>query len=103
MQGTLIVGCPDLITPVYEAKQRKIQNYPCHANRASEAGHPCEKYLVLSRTNWQDKLLHPAEVEFIFEGGRMVEEMAVTDLKEARFTIVEQNRILPSGYISLSL
>lgn len=92
MQGTLIEGCPDLITPVYEAKKKKIQNYPCHVNRASEAGHPCEKYLVFSRTRWQEKMLHEAHVEFIFEGGRIIEEMAVTDLKEAGFTIVEQNR-----------
>ena len=92
MRGTLISGCPDLITPVYEAKKKKVKVYPCHVNRASEAGHPCEKYLVLSRTHWQERLPHEAEVEFIFEGGRMVEKMALNDLDEAGFTVIEQNR-----------
>ena len=92
MQGTLISGCPDLIMPVYEAKKRNIRAYPCHTNRASEAGHSCEKYLVFLRTRWQDKLLHDAEVEFIFEGGRLIEEMALTDLKQAGFTIIEQQK-----------
>jgi CRISPR/Cas system-associated exonuclease Cas4 (RecB family) len=92
MNGTHIEGCPDLITPVYDAKKRKAKNYPQHVNRASEAGHPCMKYLVLCRTKWELKQLHGAELEFIFEGGRMIEELAVTDLKEAGFTVVEQNR-----------
>lgn len=92
MQGTLIHGCPDLITPIYDAKKRKIKNYPCHSNRASEAGHPCEKYLVISRTRWEEKLLHEAEVEFIFQGGRYIEKMALEDLEEGGFEVVEQAR-----------
>jgi len=86
------INLPDLITPVFEAKARKIRNYPAKANRASEAGHPCEKYLVLSRTRWQEKLLHDATTEFIFEGGRLIEDMAIRELQDAGFQIIEQQR-----------
>lgn len=92
MEGTLVESCPDLVTPVYEAKKKKIRNYPCHVNRASDAGHPCEKYLVLSRTRWQEKSLIEPYVQFIFEGGIAIEKMAEAELKEAGFEIIEQQR-----------
>lgn len=83
---------PDIITPVFEAKKRRIKSYPQRVNRASECGHPCERYLVLSRTNWQDRVLHGPELQFIFEGGNMIEEMAIRELQEAGFQVIEQQR-----------
>lgn len=90
--GTLIENCPDLITPVYQAYEKKIKNFPCRANRASECGHPCEKYLVLCRTAWDKKLLHEVEVNFIFQGGRYIERMIAEDLELGGFDVVEQSR-----------
>ena len=92
MRGTTLEGCPDIITPVYECKKSKIKTTACHVNRASEAGHVCERYLVFARTRWEEKLLHDVELEFIFDGGRMVEKLAFKELEEAGFTLVEQNR-----------
>lgn len=83
---------PDLAAAVLESKRRKIRNYPQRWNRASEVGHPCERYLVLCRTNWQDRLLHGPELEFIFDGGRMIEDMAIRELQDAGFQIIEQQR-----------
>jgi len=83
---------PDLVAAVFEAKRRHIRSYPVRANRASECGHPCERYLVLSRTRWDEKVLHGPELEFIFEGGRMIEDLALADLREAGFEISEQQR-----------
>jgi len=92
MQGTLIPGCPDIVSAIYESKKAKIKNYPCHVNRASQAGHPCEKFLVYSRTRWSDKLLHDVGLQFIFEAGNVIEERAINYLKEAGFAVIEQQR-----------
>ncbi|MBT9166758.1 MAG: hypothetical protein DDT19_00082 [Syntrophomonadaceae bacterium] len=81
---------PDLVASVLESKERNIKNFPCKSNRASQCGHPCEKYLVLSRTRWQEKVLHDVGLELIFEGGRMIEDMALQELREAGYQIIEQ-------------
>ncbi len=83
---------PDIVTPVYEYKRSKIRNYPQHKNRASECGHPCIRYLVFCRTRWEDRLLHKPELEFIFDGGMMIEDMAIRELQEAGIKIIEQQR-----------
>ena len=77
----------EIIEQIKEAKRKKIKNYPCHVPRASEIGHPCLRYLVYSITNWQDKSLYEPEVQFIFEGGNHVEDMAVKDFEEAGFKV----------------
>jgi CRISPR/Cas system-associated exonuclease Cas4 (RecB family) len=41
----------------------------------------------MSITNWADRLPHPPEVEFIFEGGRAVEELALKDFEDAGFKV----------------
>lgn len=92
MNMTTQTGLPDLITPIYEAKKNRIKNYPCYVNRASSAGHPCEKFLVYSRTKWQEKLLHDVGLQFIFEAGNVIEERAFNYLKEGGFTVIEQQR-----------
>ncbi|KKL27664.1 hypothetical protein LCGC14_2381000 [marine sediment metagenome] len=82
----------DIITPVYEQKKKRIKLYPQHVNRASQAGHPCERYLVFCRTKWEERLLHDVGLEFIFEGGNMIEKMAERELEDAGFTIIEQQK-----------
>ena len=77
----------DIIERIYEAKAKKIRTYPCHVVRASEVGHPCERYLVYSITNWQDKSPHDPGLQFVFEGGNAVEEMAIKDFEEAGFKV----------------
>ena len=76
-----------IIGKIKEAKRKKIKNYPCHVPRASEIGHPCERYLVYSITNWQDKQPYEPELQFIFEGGNLIEDLAIRDLEEAGFKI----------------
>jgi len=81
-----------IVEKILEAKERKIKQYPVNANRASELGHECLRYLVLNRTRWQEKTLHDARLQMIFDMGRAVEDLVFQDLKEAGFTIVEQQR-----------
>lgn len=81
-----------IVEKVLEAKQAKIKQWPVNANRASELGHECLRYLVLNRTRWQEKALHDARLQMVFDMGRMVEDLVFQDLREAGFTIVEQQR-----------
>jgi len=81
-----------IIEKILEAKTQKIKQWPVNANRASELGHECLRYLVLNRTRWQEKTLHDARLQLIFDMGRMVEDAVQADLREAGFTIVEQQR-----------
>jgi CRISPR/Cas system-associated exonuclease Cas4 (RecB family) len=81
-----------IVERILEAKAKKIKQYPVNANRASELGHPCLRYLVLNRTRWQEKTLHDARLQMIFDMGRMVEDLVFQDLREAGFAIVEQQR-----------
>jgi CRISPR/Cas system-associated exonuclease Cas4 (RecB family) len=81
-----------IVEKILEAKAAKIKQYPVHANRASELGHQCLRYLVLNRTRWQEKTLYDAKLQMIFDMGRAVEDLVTQDLREAGFTIVEQQR-----------
>ena len=81
-----------IVEKILEAKGKKIKQWPVNANRASELGHECLRYLVLNRTRWQEKSPHDARLQMIFDMGRMVEDAVQQDLREAGFTIVEQQR-----------
>jgi len=81
-----------IVEKVLEAKARKIKQWPVNSNRASELGNECLKYLVLNRTRWEEKTLHNAKLQMIFDMGKMVEESVMQDLREAGFVIVEQQR-----------
>lgn len=77
----------DIIETIKAAKAKNIQIYPQHVCRASEIGHPCERYLVYSISNWQDRTAHGPETEFVFEGGRLVEDLAIKDFEDAGFKV----------------
>lgn len=81
-----------VVNRVIEAKKAQQRVYPCRSNRASQLGHPCERYLVYLRTQWEKASLPPIEREFIFSGGRNIEELAIEDLKNAGFKITQQGR-----------
>lgn len=85
---------PDVTGTVTEAKRRDIRVYPQRVNRASSAGHDCARFLVLSRTRWQERQPNDVTLQFIFDGGNMVEDMAMRQLRAAGFTITEQQRSL---------
>jgi len=83
---------PDIAQAVIKAKEKKISIWPVRYNYASEAGHECERYLYYQRTAWEQKTPHDATLQFIFDGGRYIEEQAFRELKDAGFYIVEQER-----------
>lgn len=81
-----------IVEKILEAKTSKIKAWPVNSNRASELGHQCLKYLVLNRSRWQEKTLHDARLQMIFDMGHLVEDAVQRDLREAGFTIIEQQR-----------
>lgn len=82
----------DVVQAILEAKTKKIKLWPVNSNRASEMGHPCERYLVYLRTRGEDRVLHDVNLQFIFDDGNLHEEGVLKDLKEAGFKIIEQQR-----------
>lgn len=82
-----MLNIPSLID---EAKARKIKNYPCHVNRASAIGHPCDRYLTYSRTHWEEKQPHDIGLQYVFDLGNLYEQAFLTDLREAGLHIEEQ-------------
>ncbi len=99
----------DAIERIKEAKAKKSRIYPQHVCRASEIGHPCERYLVYLIANWQDKAPPSPELQFIFEGGRLVEELAIQDFQEAGFKVyrpepdraIQESRPRITGHIDI--
>lgn len=80
----------DVVAAVKASKAKNIRVTPCASNRASELGHPCERYLVLCRTCWQQKQPHSVDTEFIFEQGREIEKQSLRELEDAGFHVIEQ-------------
>lgn len=81
-----------IVEKILEVKRSRMKQWPCRSNRASELGHPCLRYLVLNRTRWQEKALPDVELQLVFDLGNVFEQVVLNDLKEAGFTVIEQQR-----------
>lgn len=75
-----------------EAKARKRENWPVKANRASELGHPCLRYLTYLRVAWQERALPSVGLQYLFDERKRQEDHAIEDLKEAGYTFIQQQR-----------
>lgn len=71
-----------------EALERQIQVYPCKNLRASNLGHPCERYLYLLLTKWEEQKPHDKELQSIFNLGNKMEEFVIEQLKNAGFEVI---------------
>lgn len=81
-----------IIEKILETKQANIKQAPVHTNRASQLGHPCIRYLVFERTRWNEKILHGASLQMVFDIGNDFEDRVIKDLKDAGFQVMEQQR-----------
>jgi len=81
-----------IVEQIEQKKKEKIFQYPVHSNRASQLGHPCNRYLVYERTRWQEKVLHNVAMQTIFDEGRIHEEAIIREMKEAGLQVIEQQR-----------
>lgn len=73
---------------IKELRESEIKLYPCNNLRASNVGHPCERFLYFSIKNWEDKKLHGATTQCIFDLGNKIEEYVIETLKEAGFEVI---------------
>lgn len=82
----------DLVTKLDEQTAKRIKLYAHPNNRASEAGHPCERFLVAVRIYQDKQALHDIGLQRIFDEGNLHERAVLRELEEAGFTVVEQQR-----------
>jgi len=73
-------------------KASKIEQWPVRSNRASELGHPCERFLTYNRVAWRHARLPDVGLQYVFDEGRRSEEHALEDLRKAGYTILEGQR-----------
>jgi len=83
---------PNLEEKIKEAVEKERRVYPCRSNRASQIGHPCERYLVYKRTQWEKETPPSLDKLFIFNGGNLIEKMALQYLEKAGFSVLSQQR-----------
>jgi hypothetical protein len=77
---------------IREEYARNAKVFPCYVNRASEIGHPCERYLFFQRTAYALKSLPSEKLMEIFEGGRAIEDLCEDELKKAGYKVIEGQR-----------
>ena len=73
---------------LFKAKADKITVYPCNNLRASNLGHPCERYLYLLIKHWDEQKPHDVGLQNIFDLGNTLEEHTIKNIQEAGFEIV---------------
>jgi len=71
---------------------KRIKSWPHATNRASEAGHPCVRFLVLSRTSNELKALHDIGLQRIFDEGNLHEKALMREMQDADLDLIEQQR-----------
>lgn len=73
---------------LHRAKRSKIRVYPVRNLRASNLGHPCERYLYLLLTKWDEQKPHDEGLQWIFDLGNAMEAYTIENLKEAGYEVV---------------
>ncbi len=71
-----------------DAKRAKIKVYPCRNLRASNIGHPCERYLYLLITRWEEQQPHDVGLQNVFDLGNTLESHTIDNLKEAGYEVI---------------
>jgi len=85
---------PNIVKAVYDQAAKRIEVYPCHANRASMLGGDCERQLVYWRTKWDEAVPHDVNLQLIFDEGNTHEAAVLKSLAEAGIRINEQQTSL---------
>lgn len=68
--------------------ESRIKVYPCNNLRASNIGHPCERYLYLLIKHWDEQVPHDYGLQNIFDLGNSIEEYTINKLKAAGFEVI---------------
>ena len=73
---------------LFKAKADKITVYPVNNLRASNLGHPCERYLFLLIKHWDEQKPHDVGLQNIFDLGNTLEDHTIKNIKEAGFEVI---------------
>lgn len=73
---------------VSEFVKSEIKVYPCNNLRASNIGHPCERYLYLLIKHWDEQRPHDEGLQNIFDFGNSVEEYTIQKLKNSGLEVI---------------
>lgn len=68
--------------------QSEIKVYPCNNLRASNIGHPCERYLYLLIKHWDKQEPHDEGLQNIFDLGNSIEDYTIQKLKDAGLEVI---------------
>lgn len=68
--------------------ESRIKVYPCNNLRASNIGHPCERYLYLLIRHWDEQEPHDYGLQNIFDLGNSIEEYTINKLKAAGLEVI---------------
>ncbi|MGN1157108.1 MAG: hypothetical protein ACI4TK_13100, partial [Agathobacter sp.] len=66
----------------------EIRIYPCNNLRASNIGHPCERYLYLLIKHWDEQEPHDEGLQNIFDLGNSMEEYTIKKLRDAGLEVI---------------
>ncbi len=86
------MNLPPIVEKWTELKSRSIKQYPSNNLRASSVGNDCERFLYHSIKDWKERVLHDVTLQSIFDVGNAFEQIAITELREMGFQIVEMQR-----------
>lgn len=67
----------DLAPAITKALAPLKRAYPCHVNRVSMIGHPCERYLYHCRVDWDKATTRSDDLQGVFEQGKVLEPILV--------------------------
>ena len=68
--------------------EKQIKVYPCNNLRASNLGHPCERYLYLLIKHWDEQKPHDAGLQSIFNLGNAMEAFTIDTIKAAGYEVI---------------
>lgn len=72
---------------VSEFVRSEITVYPCEHLRASNIGHPCERYLYLLIRNWEQQKPHDESRQNIYDLGNSIEAYTIAKLRDSRLEV----------------
>lgn len=83
-----MITAENIYKQVRKEVESRIKVYPCNNLRASNIGHPCERYLYLLIRHWDEQTPHDFGLQNIFDLGNSIEEYTITKLKAAGFEVI---------------
>ncbi len=91
------IQLPDVVAQIKNAIATEIRQNQPMSNYASKIGHPCKRYLVHSRLDWEFVPKISVEKKMMFDLGNVIERnVAKVYLEKAGYDIVEMGRPIQS-------